>query len=88
MSYTNRPHSEALRQSLKDHGMDTKRPSQLSDAFRVGWWAAENHAKQQRAELLEALKELTAACTEHKLSKYDGVVADALSAITKAEEAE
>lgn len=61
MSYMNRPHSAALTQSLKNHGMDIKRPSQLSDAFRLGWWAAEKEAKQQRAELLEALKETVCA---------------------------
>ena len=51
MSYMNRPHSDALRQALKDHGMGTKRPSQLSDAFRLGFWAAERSLADAQAEI-------------------------------------
>ena len=51
MSYMNRPHSDALKQALKDHGMDTRRPSQLSDAFRLGFWAAERSLADAQAEI-------------------------------------
>ena len=31
---------EELNKSLKDHGLEVEKPSQLSDAFRLGWQAA------------------------------------------------
>lgn len=42
MSYHKRefPRQAELNQSLKDHGLERNKPSQLSDAFRLGWQAA------------------------------------------------
>ena len=64
MSYMNRPHSDALRQALKDHGMGTKRPSQLSDAFRLGFWAAERSLADAQAEIARLRAALEKAIAE------------------------
>ena len=74
MSYMSRPHSDELRQSLKDHGMDTTRPSQLSDAFRLGFWAAERSPETSTptvAQLQARVAELEAKLTSLMASAFD-----------------
>lgn len=84
MSYMNRPHSDALRQALKDHGMGTKRPSQLSDAFRLGFWAAERSLADAQAEIarLRGALEKTAHALELAAPFADGCQLDDAIAIT------
>lgn len=50
MSLHNRPefNGPEIIAALKAHGLDTDSPSQLSDAFRLGWMAAQPGWKPQR----------------------------------------
>lgn len=56
MSLHKKTMSPELRQSLIDHRLPVDKPSQLADAFRTGWWAAQ---AQAAAEPVDATKPLT-----------------------------
>jgi hypothetical protein len=65
MSYHNRefPRQAELNKALKDHGLEVKKPSQLSDAFRLGWRAMSDLADaapvaSQEGEAIQALREM------------------------------
>lgn len=40
--------SQELTQALHDHHLATHSPSQLSDAFRLGWWAQETRSAEAK----------------------------------------
>ena len=49
------PEQATLTEALKSHGLETDTPSQLADAFRLGWQAAINHERSECAKVCDAM---------------------------------
>lgn len=66
MSYHNDPrNTPELLAALASHGLQAVSPSQLSDAFRIAWWAQEATIARLTAELAEAISEMHDLASSH-----------------------